>query len=206
MNSKRISALPTVLLGAIAVIGLWGISCQQQNGEEERFAYRGWNLLSSHRENGLKTLDKAVEYGVNHIELSHYQLCHDLKDLRKKENREATNFLIDAAKERGIPNVYVWDHAFYRMDYYPDEFKVSPTESLDFSSHTQKFSGGIEQQLDLDNPEFWQWIYADYDSLLALAPRLDGIVLTFIETGSYVIYQHSEVLTTPRPKARGTGG
>jgi len=164
------------------------------------FSYRGWNILSSHRENGLKTLDKAAEYGVNHIELSHYQLCHDLKDLKKPENREATNFFIDAAHERGINDVYVWDHAFYGMDYYPDSFKVEAEGSEDFTHHTAKFEGGLQQQLDLDDPDFWQWVYHDYDSLLALAPNLDGIVLTFIETGSYVIYQHSDKLTTKGQK------
>ncbi len=72
----------------------------------------------------MKTLDKAVEYGINHIELSHYQLCHDLKGLRKPENREAVNFFINAAHERGIDEVFVWDHAFYNIDYYPDRFKI----------------------------------------------------------------------------------
>lgn len=163
-------------------------------GIEEKYSYRGWNILSNHRENGLKTLDAAAEYGINHIELSHYQLCHDLKDLRKDKNREDVNFFIEQAHKRGIPDVFVWDHAFYEMDYYPDRFKVESSAEHDFTHHTKHFEGGIEKQLNLDDPEFWQWVYSDYDSLLALVPGLDGIVLTFIETGSYVLYQHSEKL------------
>ncbi len=196
---RRLSALilPTQVL--------WLVCCQEplppSTDEGQKYTYRGWNILSSHRENGLKTLDKAAEYGVNHIELSHYQLCHDLKDLRKEENRQATNFFIDAAHQRGIDDVYVWDHAFYDLSYYPDQFKVDNTfDTTDLRHHTAKFSGGIQQQLDLDDPEFWQWVYQDYDSLLAMAPQLNGVVLTFIETGSYVIYQHSDKLTNKSQK------
>jgi len=187
--------------------GLWALllllACQGTPApdEPERFPYRGWNILSSHRENGLRTLDQAAAYGVNHIELSHYQLCHDLKDLRQPENRAATNFFIEAAHARGIEDVFVWDHAFYALDYYPDRFKVeSQSRPEDFAHHTTKFAGGLQQQLNLDDPAFWQWVYADYDSLLALVPGLDGVVLTFIETGSYVIYQHSEKMPDPAQK------
>ncbi len=189
---------------ALVYMALWCISCQSKqpnvHKNAEKFPYQGWNILSSHKENGLKTLDKAAEYGVNHIELSHYQLCHDLKDLRNAKSREATNFLVDAAHERGIEDVYVWDHAFYGLDYYPDSFKVEAQGNQDFTHHTTKFEGGLQQQLNLDDPEFWKWVYNDYDFLLALSPNLDGIVLTFIETGSYVIYQHSDKLKTKGQK------
>ena len=94
MHSEPIMKGTTLLLLALVIAQL-GASCVRgkdatPTGHTDRFPYRGWNILSSHRENGLKTLDKAVEYGVNHIELSHYQLCHNLQDLRKLENREAT--------------------------------------------------------------------------------------------------------------------
>ena len=193
-----------LLTFAFALIGLFSCETPVPAAEEESaFTYRGWNILSSHRENGLKTLDKAAEYGVNHIELSHYQLVHDLKDFRDPKNREITNFFIDEAHKRGIEDVYVWDHAFYGLDYYPDRFKVAAKEEQDFAHHTKKFEGGLQQQLNLDDPEFWQWVYQDYDSLLDLSPNLDGIVLTFIETGSYVIYQHSDKMKTKSEKLAG---
>ncbi len=153
-----------------------------------RYSMRGWNILSSHRENGLRTLDTAAAYGVNYIELSHYQLCHYLKDLRKKENRQTVNFFTEEAHRRGIEAVYLWDHAFYEMAYYPDDFKVKTADSED--------QGARQEKLNLDDPAFWQWVYEDYDSLLALAPSIDGITLTFIETGSYVVHQHSAKLKT----------
>lgn len=180
--------------------------CQNQDAKQERankqqkYSYRGWNLLSNHRENGMKTLDAAVENNINHIELSHYQLCHFLKDLKKDKNREDVNFFIQQAHQRGINDVFVWEHAFYNIDYYPDRFKVKPQKEQDFSHHATHFEGGMNEQLNLDDPLFWQWVYQDYDSLLALAPAIDGIVLTFIETGSYVIYQHSEKHPTPAQK------
>ena len=174
------------------------ISTEKQN-QAKTYPLRGWNILSSHKENGLRTLDSAQAYGVNYVELSHYQLIHDLKDLRDDKKRADANFFVDEIQKRGM-KAFFWDHAFYAMDYYPDEFKVEAQGDQNLAHHTKKFEGGIEQQLDLDNPEFWNWVYQDYDSLLALSPKLDGITLTFIETGSYVIYQHSDVLKTPGQK------
>lgn len=182
------------------------VSCNSENSQKgssisnPKYTFRGWNILSNHRENGLKTLDAAVKYGVNHIDLSHYQLCHDLKDLKDEKKREDVNFFTEEAHKRGIENVFVWDHAFYDMSYYPDRFKIKSKDDLDFSHHTAHFEGGINEQLNLDDPEFWEWVYQDYDSLLALVPDINGIVLTFIETGSYVIYQHSEKFKTPAEK------
>jgi hypothetical protein len=181
-------------------VSLLLIACEKETLQEastdHHFPYRGWNILSSHKENGLKTLDAAAKYGVNHIELSHYQLCHDLKDLKNEKRRKDVNYFIDEAHQRGIEDVYVWDHAFYGMDYYPDRFKVESSSEQDLTHHTKHFEGGINKQLNLDDPEFWQWVYDDYDTLLSYAPDLDGVVLTFIETGSYVLYQHSEKMKT----------
>ncbi|WP_020529959.1 hypothetical protein [Flexithrix dorotheae] len=182
----------------ILIVGLILLGCasQKQEKPDSKYSYRGWNILSNHRENGLKTLDAAAKYGINHIELSHYQLCHDLKDLKNEKKRNDVNFFIEEAHKRGIEDVFVWDHAFYHLDYYPDRFKVESDQEQDLTHHTKHFEGGINKQLDLDNPEFWEWVYQDYDTLLSYAPELDGVVLTFIETGSYVLYQHSDKMKT----------
>src|SRR5690606_35725811 len=51
-----------------------------------------------------------------------------------------------------------------------------------------------------DNPQFWEWLKADYRSMLDLAPDIDGIVLTFIETGARVERQYSRRLQSPEEK------
>jgi len=180
------------------LLSLLFLSCKDE--VQPKYTYRGWNFLSNNKELNLEKFDSAAAWGINHLELSHYQLCHDLKDLRDNKRREDVNFFITEAHKRGIKNVYIWDHAFYDMSYYPDQFKVDSKGEIDFKHHTTHFLGGMEKQLDLDNPSFWQWVYNDYDSLLALAPEIDGIVLTFIETGSYVIYQHSLINKLPEEK------
>ncbi|MEL7122745.1 MAG: hypothetical protein AAFO07_25080 [Bacteroidota bacterium] len=190
-----------VLFFICSLLTLMSNSCSQQDTPQDstdpsKYTSRGWNILSSHRENGLRTIDTAAAYGANYIELSHYQLVHFLKDLKKEKNRDVTNFFVDEAHKRGIDKVFLWDHAFYEMDYYPDRFKVKASGEEDFTHHATHFEGGLKEQLNLDDPEFWQWVYQDYDSLLSLAPDIDGITLTFIETGTYVIYQHSEKLQT----------
>jgi hypothetical protein len=193
----------TVLL-IYALLVILAFSCSKQeaphrSNKSTKYTIKGWNILSSHKENGLRTLDSAAAYGANYVELSHYQLIHDLKDLKDEKRRTAANFFVDEIKKRGM-KAFFWDHAFYNLDYYPDEFKLDSKEAQNLSHHTKKFAGGIEKQLNLDDPAFWQWVYDDYDRLLELSPNLDGVTLTFIETGSYVIYQHSDVLKTPGQK------
>ena len=183
----------------LGILIFGSLACQEippTTDDQERYEMRGWNILSSHHSNGMRTIDTAAVYGANYIELSHYQLCHFLKDLRNEKNRSAVNTLAKEAHESGIEKVFLWDHAFYEMDYYPNKFKVPADTTEDFKHHAKHFEGGVHEQLNLDDPTFWQWVYQDYDSLLALAPGIDGITLTFIETGTYVIYQHSERLKT----------
>lgn len=188
--------------GILIIIAMYLIlmSCSEQRKTESKYTYRGWNFLSNNKELNLEKLDSAAAWGVNHIELTHYQLCHDLKDMKDEKRRADVNYFTEEAHKRGIENVYVWDHAFYNMDYYPDRFKLEAKSEQNFAHHATKFTGGMHQQLNLDDPEFWQWVYSDYDTLLSYVPDIDGIVLTFIETGSYVIYQHSDKAPTHADK------
>ena len=164
------------------VLLLLNLSCKLQNHNKEKIKIQGWNILTDHATTALKTIEASKNYDVNHLQLSH-EICHDLKDVKHQWNRNIVNSLTKKAHETGIPEVVVWDHALYKLDYYPDRFKI-------------KESG----LLDLDNPKFWKWFKADYRKMLDLVPEINGIVLTFIETGARVENQHSEILKTPQEK------
>ncbi len=142
---------------------------------------RGWNILSNEVPYGLRAIDKADEYGINHLQLSHH-LIMDLKDVRDAERLASTRELVDEAHNAGIEKVLVWDHALYEMEYYPDRFKNK------------------DGLINLDDPNFWQWIKADYRSMLDSLTAIDGIILTFIETGAHVEDQYSERWQTPAEK------
>ena len=142
----------------------------------------GWNILTDHTPTAMRTLNGSDNYQVNHLQLSH-DICHNLKDIKNQWNRNIVNELTQKAHEMGIPEVVVWDHALYNLDYYPSRFKL-PDSGL----------------LDLDNPEFWEWLKDDYRSMLDKVPDINGIVLTFIETGAGVENQHSAILTSPEQK------
>lgn len=144
---------------------------------------RGWTILSNSEPDALAVIAAAKAYNINHLELSHH-IVHDLREMRGDAPRQAlVNRLVDAAHKSGIRQVLLWDHALYDLNYYPAEFRTGP--------------GGT---IDLDNPKFWEWFKADYRALLDLAPRADGVVLTFIETGARVERQHSTKLPTPQDK------
>ena len=127
---------------------------------------RGWTILSDVEADGMAVIAAAPEYGINHLQISH-EIVHDLNEVRDEAKRGLTNRLTDAAHRAGIQEVVVWDHALYGLGYYPERFRTGP--------------GGT---IDLDDPEFWAWLKQDYREMLDLVPEIDGIVLTFIETGA----------------------
>ncbi len=166
----------TLSLWTLIVLGF--VACTNQTGsvktsEQAYLQIRGWNILSDNEENAYSVLDAANDYQINHLQLSH-DIVHDLREVKDEKKQVLCNKLIDYAHDKGIAEVTVWDHALYPLEYYPDEFKSGP-----------------EGTIDLDNKEFWQWLKADYREMLDLIPCVDGIILTFIETGARVENQYS---------------
>ncbi|HEX5171516.1 MAG TPA: hypothetical protein VFW11_20200 [Cyclobacteriaceae bacterium] len=165
------------------ILVMTGCNNRQTGPETRTFArINGWNILSDNEQNALSVIDAAGEYNVNHVQLSH-QIVHDLREAREEGRRTLCNKLIDYAHAKNIQEVLVWDHALYPLDYYPDEFKTGPDGTL-----------------DLDNEEFWEWFRNDYRQMLDLVPHVDGIILTFIETGARAENQYSVKLKTAAEK------
>ncbi len=161
------------------------VSCSGNNKEktvqDTELEVRGWNILSDNLEKGVKAINSSMDYGINHLQLSH-KLIMDLKDVRDDEKLTKTTILIDKARQAGIKDIFLWDHALYKLDYYPDEFKNE------------------DGLINLDNPKFWEWFKKDYKSMLDKVPNIDGIVLTFIETGAHVEDQYSKKWLTESDK------
>ncbi|MEM9158480.1 MAG: hypothetical protein AAGB46_05475 [Verrucomicrobiota bacterium] len=139
---------------------------------------RGWTLLSDNEAKAMKAIETAADYQINHLQLSH-KIIHDLNKVDKPETQKLVNRLIDAAHQAGIQEVVLWDHALYSLEYYPKRFREGPNGTI-----------------NLDIPEFWEWLKADYRRMLDKVPEADGITLTFIETGARVEEQYSKILTT----------
>ena len=143
---------------------------------------RGWMILSDSVDDGLYVIDRAKDYDINHLQISHH-VIHDLRHVRNDSRLEIAQIFTEAAHDAGIQEVVLWDRALYDLDYYPDEFKTGPDGTI-----------------DLDNPDFWTWFKNDYREMLDIAPDIQGLILTFIETGARVEEQHSEVMTTNQEK------
>ncbi len=142
----------------------------------------GWNILSSDVNSDLDLIRRAKEYNISHLQLSH-DVIHFLRELRDPAKQKQCNLLIDSAHKAGINEVVIWDHSLYDMEYYPDRFKINGNKHI-----------------NLDDPEFWSWLKIDYRHLLDLSPNLNGIVLTFIETGAFIEDQYSEKMTRKEEK------
>ncbi|MFB6273695.1 MAG: hypothetical protein ABEL51_12450 [Salinibacter sp.] len=143
---------------------------------------RGWNILTDSVESGLTTIERAAEYDINHLQISH-QTIMDLRHVRDEDRLAAAKTLTNAAHDAGIQEVAYWDHALYPLDYYPDRFKTGPNGTI-----------------DLDDPAFWEWLKDDYREMLEIAPDIEALILTFIETGARVENQHSDELETDAEK------
>ena len=135
---------------------------------------KGWNILTDDPSEIESVINAAKSYDINHLQLSH-QLIMDLRELKDSNKQKKINALLAKAHKAHIKEVTVWDHALYDLDYYPDQFKTGPQGTI-----------------DLDNPDFWKWFRQDYRDMMALVPAVDGLILTFIETGARAEQQYSK--------------
>ena len=148
------------------------------NCKGEDVPIKGWIILSDNMDNAITTIKAAKGYKINHLQLSH-QIIHNLMEVKNESVRNQVRNLTRLAHQEGIGEVLVWDHSFYALDYYPAQFKTGPHGTL-----------------NMDNPAFWEWFKQDYRGMLDLIPEIDGLVLTFIETGAYAEKQYSNLLKT----------
>lgn len=171
-----------ITIAVILAVSIFNLSCNNERASTIPHKVIGWNILSSNKENAIQVINASVKYHVNHLQLSH-NIIRDLREIKNPPKQELVNELIDDAHRKGIPEVVVWDHALYNLDYYPKEFRSA--------------EGG---KIDLDNPNFWKWLKQDYRNMLELVPKVNGIVLTFIETGSRIEDQFSSRFKTSEEK------
>ncbi len=161
-------------------------SCSQKTNIETPLkideTVKGWIILSDNLQEDLFVVDNAPDYDINHLQISH-DLIHDLRHVRIPERLEKANMLIKHAHAKGIQEVVLWDRSLYNLDYYPDRFKTGPNGTI-----------------DLDNPDFWEWFKEDYREMLDLVPDIQGLILTFIETGARVEDQYSVKLKSNQEK------
>ncbi|MFI1395540.1 hypothetical protein [Streptomyces sp. NPDC020681] len=174
-----LAVLCLALAGAVQPVGAEGRPDAQGHGGSP---VRGWTILSDSDQGADEVIAAAPKYDINHLQISH-EIVHDLREVREEKKRVQANRITAAAHRAGIGEVAIWDHALYKLDYYPAEFRTGPDGTI-----------------DLDNPAFWEWFKNDYRQMLDLVPDVDAVVLTFIETGARVERQHSTRLTTEEAK------
>lgn len=156
-------------------------------GKSVRFnniTIKGWNILTDNPSEIEAVINAAKRYDINHLQLSH-QLIMNLCQLKDSNKQKEINGLILKAHKAHIKEVTLWDHALYDLDYYPDKFKTGPQGTI-----------------DLDNPAFWEWFKQDYRNMMALVPNVDGLVLTFIETGARAEQQYSRKMNRSEKLAK----
>jgi len=179
MNSRKIRLL---------IVGMalfcFNLHAQEKPAKREKVSVRGWNILTDNPQEIARVMNAAGRYDINHLQLSH-SLIMDLRQVRDPHKQEQINGLIELAHHSNIREVTIWDHALYDLDYYPDKFKTGPHGTI-----------------DMDNPDFWEWFKRDYRDMMALVPNVDGLILTFIETGARSEEQYSKTMDRPEKLAK----
>ena len=176
------ATLAALLLATLASVGMAQRAPVARGPLRAEEQVRGWTILSDREPDALAVIRATRDYGINHLELSH-ELVMDLNEVRDDGKRALLERLTDSAHAAGIREVVLWDHALYGLSYYPERFRTGP--------------GGT---IDLDDPAFWTWLKQDYREMLDRVPKVDGIVLTFVETGARAERQYSRTMTTPQEK------
>jgi hypothetical protein len=143
---------------------------------------RGWTILSDSDLGANEVIAAAPGYSVNHLELSQ-EIVSDLRELRAPLKLAKVTALMAKAHGGGIPEVVVWDHPLYDLDYYPDQFRTGPRRTI-----------------NLDDPAFWAWFKTDYAKMLDLVPGVDGVVVTLVGTAGHAELQSSALLATRAQK------
>jgi hypothetical protein len=160
------------------IIAVFLVFLAMYSAGQTNIQIRGWNILSDYLADDTVTLNAASAYNINHLQLSH-DVVMDLSEIRDPDKRKLVNDLVSRAHKAGIQEVVAWDHALYSLKYYPKKFRTGPDGTI-----------------NLDDPEFWKWFKQDYRDMLSLVPGIDGLVLTFIETGARAENQFSQMLKT----------
>lgn len=171
-----------VLLGVFLLCPFYGTLGNTFPDRFDNKNIRGWIILSDDMSAAVRTIKAAKEYDINQLQLSH-EIIHDLREIKNEKVCTQVNELVNMAHSEGINEVLLWDHSLYDIDYYPERFRTG--------------TGGT---IDLDNPEFWEWLKDDYRQMLDRVSEADGLVLTFIETGAYAEKQFSQKMKSPEEK------
>jgi hypothetical protein len=178
----RVQSMKKAIVIFLMAVAAEGVIAATSHFNSGNLKVRSWTILSNNMDNARMTIKTAKEYEINQLQLSH-QIVHDLMEIRDPVKRKQVNELTALAHHEGIKDVLLWDHSFYGLGYYPDKFKTG--------------QGGT---IDLDNPDFWAWFKQDYRDMLQLVPEINGLVLTFIETGARAEQQYSQLLHSNEEK------
>lgn len=142
------------------------------------FAVRGWLVHDPDLPYVKACLDRAGEFGINHIQLSHRIIHHGHEVLVDESRRAMVEEMAAYARSKGVKN-YLWTHEMHRV---PDSLMQ-------------------DGKVDLDNPATWEWLRDKYHQIFDAIPSTDGLILTFHET-QYSVYHDSRCTSKLSPPER----
>ena len=166
------------LLLAAACCGCMTTGNDSSNGHggyalEERI----WQLHDYDMAHIEHVIGLAPTYGANRIQLSHGIVMFAEEVLEHESRVQHFDLICEAAHANGLA-VDMWTH---ELNGVPDEYRP-------------------EGVVDFDNPGLWAWLTDKYERLFAVAPDLDGLVLTFHETAVSVYDDSRTRSALPKPQ------
>jgi len=130
----------------------------------EAYPVRAWILTDYDMPYNRAVIDRAPEFGINHIQLSHRMMMFVREPAENEAWRNDLAELIDRIHRVGA-EAFVWTHELAEV---PDGIKG-------------------EGRIDLDAGTVYDWLTRKYDRFFTeTLPRVDGIVVTLSETDAKV--------------------
>ncbi len=148
-------------------------SVGSSSGVDSEPLIRGWQFHYYDMSYLRRAIDRAPQFKVNHIQLSHDVVMYLRHITHEPTRRYHINELVDRAHRHGM-EAHIWVHA---ISYLQTEFLVG-------------------HRANLDDPRVWAYEEEQYRAAFRLCPDVDGIILSFGDCCHYHIYNDNQVVSS----------
>jgi hypothetical protein len=171
----------------VAVAGLLGAAgasagpTRPASQPSDAAAVRGWILTVYDMPYLRGVLDTAPRYGINQIQLSHEIVHFADQVLDDPQRQRHVQELVAIGKSHDL-EMLIWTHELHNV---PDRFRV-----------------GVDNRVNLDDPDLWDWLRERYERLYDVVPDLDGVVVSLSETGPASVVHERGVISIMQRQQR----
>ena len=168
---------------------------------ESLLPIRAWQFHDYNPRYIERTLELAPEYNVNTVVFSHAIMWYAEEIFYDHYKPRYINLWSEKAHRLGL-KAWVWTH---ELNAVPLEFLTGPQgkpRARKYSAWIGKLHEDFEAdaRVNIDKPEFWNWVKAKYEKLFTIIPEVDGLILSMHETPYRIFADDAVVSKLSKPE------